>query len=181
MKISWLFTKKIYSHINENQEFYGLNIYRFEKRLMPYCIISDVKKLISFQDMREKIDYLMKTVVLRSIPFPKVYEEFIALPCSFNKLALLAGGFSEFIENIATSSCLIIDELVEKGIFGSDWEHLFRDMLNAMTEKVFYKPAHLDFTVTAKSQTEYEALLAAPVFTVLREVADIPLDFGVYF
>lgn len=172
--------QEIYSHINGNKEFYGLNMYRFERRLMPYCIMSDVKKLLAYQDAEDKVNYLMRTVTLRGITFPKVYDKLITSPCPSNELGLFACEFPRFLENIAISNCLIIDELVEKGIFGTNWERLFCDILNAMTEKVFYAPTNLDFTVTKESQTEYEALLAAPVFTVLCGAADTPLDFGVY-
>jgi len=97
-----------------------------------------------------------------------------------SELGLFACEFPRFLENIVISNCLIIDELVEKGIFRTNWKQLFCGILNAKTEKVFYAPANLDFTVTKESQTEYEAFLAAPVFTVLCEAADTPLDFGVY-
>jgi len=173
--------QRIYSHINEDKEFYGLNIYRFERRLTPYCIINDVKRLLACQNAEERTDYLMKTVALKDVIFPKIYGNLVSLPFSFDQLKWLADEFSIFVENISISSCLIIDELVEKGVFGSDWEHLFCDMLNDMTEEVFYKPADLDFTITTEPQIEYEALLAVPVYLVLSEAADTLLDFGVSY
>ena len=60
-------------------------------------------------------------------------------------------------------ACLVIDEFVEKGCFGDDWESLFIQMTNEMAESVFYAPSEIDFTVTDGSQEKFQELLDAPV------------------
>ena len=95
--------ESILEHIYENDNYYGMNIYRFEKELTQVLNI--------FQNM----------VII-----------------SYN---------------------LVMDELIEKGYFGENWEKLFLDMINGMTESVFYDPKKIDYTVAPGSQEKFMEIL----------------------
>lgn len=170
--------KVILSHINKNKEYYGLNLYRLERRLQPYEIINEVNDLLACSPGLE--DYILwMTVILGNTSFPKLYQDFSSLPC--DKVELYAEEFRGFLQDIVISSCLIFDELVEKGTFGDDWENLFRTVMNELAEDVLYDPSQLDFSIKEGSQEKFEKLLAAPVFCALCGEAEINFEhFDVY-
>lgn len=169
--------KAILSHIAKNKEYYGLNIYRLERRLRPYIISEDVKKLLACQSVDEENEYLLKILVLKNIHFPKLYADFITLPLkTINWCAL---EFPLFLQDISAASCLILDALVEEEIFGADWEKSFLKIINEMTEKVFYRPSDIDFTVSLGSQEIFEELLRSPVLEILCYEGNMsPSDFA---
>lgn len=165
--------KVIFSHINNDKEHYGLNLYRFERRLQPYKIINEVNGLLACESDLENF-FLLGTVILRDISFPKLYQNFASLPR--DEAELYAKGFSGFLQDIVISSCLILDELVERGTFGDDWENLFRTMINELAEDVLYNPSQLDFSIQEGSQEKFEKLLAVPVYLTLCSGMEIPYD-----
>lgn len=52
--------KEILSHINKDKKYYGLNMYRLERRLNPYTIMSEVKKLSACKSEDETAEFLVK-------------------------------------------------------------------------------------------------------------------------
>lgn len=162
--------KAVLSHIDQNREYYGLNIYRLEKKLKPYIITMEVNRLLACQTDEEKIDFLEKSVVLSDICHPKLYNDFLSLP--YSDMVLCAEEFPGYLWDIAGTSCIILDELVEKGIFGENWIPLFRDMANGMAESVLFQPDKIDFTVEKESQINFERLLCAPVISAIRLETD---------
>lgn len=165
--------KVILSHINNDKEYYGLNLYRLERRLQPYKIINEVNGLLACESELENL-FLWKTVILSDISFPRLYQNFVSLPC--NEAEVYAKEFSGFLQDIVVSSCLILDELVERETFGDGWENLFRTMINELAEDVLYNPSQLDFSIQEDSQAKFEKLLAAPVFFTLCPGMEIPYD-----
>lgn len=152
----------VLSRICADKEYYGINLYRLERRMRPHGIIREVKKLEECTTKVDEITALLKTVFLDDICFPAIYEKLFALP--LGKTILFAEILLEYIPCFAVESCLILDELVERGVFGNDWEELFRDMSNELAETVLYDPAAIDFSVTEVSQEKYRRLLNAGVF-----------------
>lgn len=163
--------KVILARISENKEYYGLNIYRLEKRLKPYIITNEVKRLLTCQSADEA-NLLERSIILNNIHYPKLYEDFLPLP--YPVMVSCAESFPGFLQDITCSSCLVIDELVEKGAFGDNWENLFLDTINEMAATVFYDPEEIDFAVAEGSQEKFERLLCAPVITALHEKSDEP-------
>lgn len=170
-------SEAILSHIGKNKEYYGLNIYRLERKLKPHIISGEVKKLLACQSIDEENVLLLKTVILKNIHFPKLYADFISLPLEdMNRCAL---EFPLFLQDISTPSCLIFDALVDEGILGKDWEKLFLKIINEMAERVFYKPSEIDFTILPDSQEKFERLLLSPILEVLYYEGNMsPSDFG---
>ena len=162
--------KVILSHIHKDKEYYGLNLYRLERRLQPYKIINEVNDLLACPPGLE--DYILwMTVILGDTSFPKLYQDFSSLPC--DKAELYAEEFPGFLQDIVISSCLILAEVVKKGTFGNDWENLFRTVMNELAEDVLYDPSQLDFSIKEGSQEKFEKLLAAPVFVALCREAGV--------
>lgn len=157
--------KEFLSYICENDKYYGMNIYRFEKEFKPYIITYEVNKMLACENDAEKRTILLKSLALINIHFPKLYKDFVALNIDQTaEYASLFYGFRYFVE---TSSRLIIDELVEKDYFGKDWESVFLNIINEMTESVFYNPKEIDCTVAPESDEIYKELLSYPVRIIL--------------
>ena len=153
-------------HICENKEYYGLDIYRLEMTSKPYILTSESKVLSKCQSDEERQYILMRFVILKDIFFPKVYQSLAQL--SFDEMMVCAMNFEGSRQTVNILGCLILDELVEKGIFGSDWEGLFCTILNEMAESVFYKPSELDFTVTTESQKNFMDLVASSTLLYIK-------------
>lgn len=165
--------KVILTRLCKNEEYYGLNIYRLEKEMKPYITIHEVKKVSICQSVDEESDILIKSIILKDICFPKVYESLAELP--LHDLEICAKNFWGLLQATNVSSCLILDEVVEKGILGNDWEAFFRTTINKMAESIFYKPCELEFTITTESQENFMDFISAPVnFLVYRETGVVP-------
>ena len=153
--------KEFLSYICNNDKYYGMNIYRFEKEFKPYIITYEVKKMLECENDAEKRTILLRSLVLKDIPFPKLYKDFAAL--NINQTAEYTSLFYDFRYFVETSSRLIIDELVEKDYFGKDWESFFLNIINEMAGSVFYNPKEIDYTVAPNSDEIYKDLLSYPV------------------
>lgn len=158
--------KEILSHICDNREYYGINIYRFEKEFRLYTITNDVKDLLNCRDVVEEGIILSNSVILSGIYYPKLYKDFSTLsPCSIiSDPARCSKIFLDFRDYVVGSSRLIIDEIIEKGYWGKDWENLFLKTVNEMVEEVFYNPKQIDYSVTPKSQEMFVKVISAPVY-----------------
>lgn len=158
--------KAIFEHICENNRYYGMNIYRFEKELRLFSITNDVNLLLNCNSEVERDIFLENSVVMNGIYFPKVYKDFSTLsPLSLiSNPARCSTIFLTFMDHIVGSGRLVIDELVEKGYWGEDWENLFLKMINEMVEDVFYDPNQIDYSVTPKSQELFIEVITAPVY-----------------
>lgn len=163
--------KIILSHLSESKEYWGINLYRFEKELKPYIITNEVKHMLECNDDDEKHEILTKSIILKDIHFPKLYKDFAALPV-YSDIELCANYFPVFQNLIVTSNCLIIDELIENGYLGSDWKLFFYDTINGMVKNVFYDPEKIDYTITPESQREFMEILAAPVHSLLDKLIE---------
>lgn len=165
--------REILSHINKDKEYYGLNIYRLERRQMPYAIIGEVKKLSAYKSEDAAATFLMKSAILKDISYPKIREALFAM--SIDDAARYGFEFCSFLQGITVSSCLILDELVEQGILGDDWEKLFISEINKRYKDVLYDSDELDFSITEDPQEQFELLLNAPVFLLLRDKIGMPV------
>lgn len=150
------------TRICEDKEYYGLNLYRLERRLQPYKIINEVKRLTEFKSLEEEANFLLKTVYLDEICFPKVYEDLLHNPCD------LVREYAEEVLRVwrtgTVISNLILDKLVEEKAFGENWDTLFLNKVNKMTEKVLYDPKKVEFFTSEHAQEKFIRLLHAGVF-----------------
>lgn len=161
--------KFIISHISVDKQYYGMNIYRLEKLLSPYKITYEVNRLLKCINEDEKQQACNEFNILHGIYFTKLYNTFTYLlsqasqgllrQFSFDNLKLAIINFNFFLYDVVSTARLIIDELVEKKYFGEDWEDFFLNTINDMTERVFYNPNEIDYTVTSQSQEKYVELL----------------------
>ena len=148
-------------HINTDKTYFGLNLYRLERKLKPFIIASEIKSLTECKDTEDENTFLAKTTLLRGIEFPAIYQSLFPMPLDI--LADCCQDFLVFRSTIEMAGCLVLDELVERGVFGEDWEGLFRSVTNELASTVLYDIDKLDFTITEASQAAFEKILAAPV------------------
>ena len=94
--------------------------------------------------------------------FPRLRENFASLR-TCDEMAICVRTFSEFLNMVVGSACLVIDEIVEKSCLRDDWETLFIQMTNEMAESIFYAPSEIDFTVSDGSQEKFRELLDEPI------------------
>ena len=152
----------IFHHLESDKAYYGINLYRLEKELHPFAITRHVKQMLACQNEATEITLLNEAVILNNIWFPRLRENFASLP-TCDEMAIYVRTFSEFLNMVVGSACLVIDELVEKGCFGNDWESLFIQMTNEMAESVFYTRKEIDFNVSYGSQEKFRELLDEPI------------------
>lgn len=158
--------KEILLYICNNKSHYGMNMYRFERKLRLYNITSEVKRLLEAKDAAEESNIIKKAVILNNLHFPKLYQDFSDFP-DLRDTAFCSNIFSLLMDFVVGSSRLIIDELVEKGFLGEDWEKFFLDTINEMTERVFYNPMQIDYTIAPGSQEQFNEFISAPVRDLL--------------
>lgn len=154
--------KEILRHIESDKTYYGINLYRLEKELRPFATTRYVNRLLTCQNEAKEIMLLNEAVALNNICFPRLYEDFTSL-FTYEGQVFCVGTFPAFLNMVVSSACLVIDELVEKGCFGNDWESLFIQMTNDMAESLFYAPSEIDFTVSDGSQEKFRELLDEPI------------------
>lgn len=162
--------KTIIAHINADQTYFGLNLYRLERKLKPFIIASEIKGLTACEKPKAERKFLLKTTLLRGIEFPEIYQALFSM--QLGALADCCQEFLVFRSTIEMAGCLVLDELVERGVFGEDWEDLFRSMTNELASTVLYDIDKMDFTITESSQTAFEKILAAPVQPLFSAQAD---------
>ena len=152
----------ILRHIENDKAYYGINLYRFEKELRAFAITNDVKDMLACRTSDEENCILRKSIILNDIWFPSLYRDF-GLLCFYEEMERCARVFPDFLNTVLYSACLIIDELVEKGHLGEQWEALFIKMTNEMAERVFYNPSDIDFNNYPGAQEKFMKILDAPV------------------
>lgn len=154
--------KFILEHIHKDKNYYGINLYRFEKELRLYNLTNEINKLLECKDEDEKSNVLDKSMIMNGIIFPKLYEYFGNLE-NLQHIDFYTRTFGLFQEKLVASSCLAIDKFVEDGVLGENWEALFLKTINEMTETVLYNPEKIDYSVTPKSQEMFINDIDAPV------------------
>lgn len=153
--------KNIVKHICQNKDYYGLNIYRFEKEMRAYNITHEVTSLINCKNESERQNIIVKSYILSNIFFPKLYKDFSLLDLSDTiRYTLL---FDRFMAAINNAYLLVIDELIDSQYLGKNWDVFLRNTINDLTNQVFYDPQEIDYTILPESQTLYEELLSSAV------------------
>lgn len=164
--------KLILTYISANDENYGINIYRFEKEFKLYILTNELKQLLECTTESEEDEIITKSILLKDIPFPKVYNILANLPV-YSDIELHVKHFFQLQNIIIPSCCLIIDEFIENDYFGEDWEAFFQKTINEMTERVLYDPKKFDFSIPSGAQEAFKRLLSEPVRDLLFQATGI--------
>jgi hypothetical protein len=154
--------KSILSKIDEDKQYYGINIYRFEKNLRLYNITNEVNSLLRCRNKAEEDAIFKKSIILNSIYFPHLYRDF-SLIDNYVSMSFCIQLFYNFMNIIVSSSCLIIDALIQEGYFGDCWYDFFCQTINEMTTSVFYDPKEIDYSITPESQEKFIRIITNPV------------------
>lgn len=148
------------SKICENKEYYGINLYRFEKNFKYYGIINEMNKLSCCKGTEMETIAIVKFLSLSEICFPKVYDGFYYIE-NFQEFRNAINRFMSYRDQVCFISRLVLDKFVEDGYFGDgdEWYHFFRETTNNMVEKVLYDPEKFDYQINPDSQELFEQIL----------------------
>lgn len=158
------FNKYCLSKICENKEYYGINLYRFEKNFKYYGIINEMNKLSRCKGTAMQTIAIKKFSSLSEIYFSKVYEDFYCIE-NFEAFSIAINMFKSFRDQVSIISRLILDKFVEDGYFGDgdEWYDFFRETTNDMAEKVLYDPEKFDYQINPESQELFEQILYSQI------------------
>lgn len=180
--------KEIVEHINQDKTYYGMNIYRLEKELRPYIVVAEVNDLLNCGNDAEEDKVINRILNLNDIHFPKVYKilsalddsDFADVPFPVTR-TICANYVNDFIKNVSKLCNLIYDVLIDDCYFGKEWEILFLDTVNNLTEKVFYDPETIDFSIKPNSQEKFMEILDEQANTALVLAAEVYDNFRASF
>ena len=144
--------KAVLSYLEQDPEYYGINLYRLERRMRPCIILKEVKQLSACRDQEEEARLLLKQVLLDDVIFPKIYDAGMLL--SDKQLEWFGAECWPMIQNMVICGCLVLDVLVELGQLGEDWEHTFLNFTNQLATSVLYDPKELDFSIDDKKRAQ---------------------------
>lgn len=171
--------QKIVDHIKSDDKYYGINLYRLERTMMPYRMTHDVKQLVSRpHNCRAETAYLLRASYLKEIPFPAIYNALLISPLDANTVETYAGIFTAFLQDANFISCLILDALIEENFFGNDWADTFLQKANELAPSVLYDPDKLDLSIPeGEIQDKFEKLLSFPVRLMVYNETTSPIYF----
>lgn len=151
------------NHICKDNTCYGINLFRFENELRPYTTTMEVKHLLESKNIGQKNYVLQCSIFMNGLIFPKLYQYFSSFN-NYTRIAFYSETFSQLCNDIVIASRLAIDEFIEYGILGEDWETLLLKITNEMVEDVIYNPEEIDYSVTPASQEMFVKNISAPVY-----------------
>lgn len=146
-------------HIEKEPRYYGINLYRLEKELRIYEISHEVNLLHQCTDEEDKSRILSNHVDTKDIYFPCLRHKLHELqdPLVIQHIAMI---FQDFMDRVIKVSRLLLDKFIEDGVLGENWEDLFLNTINELTEKVLFDPKSIDYTSeNPDSQKMYEKIL----------------------
>jgi hypothetical protein len=152
--------KLLQTYIYKNKQYYGMNFYRYERRLAFSIIKNETDSLLACNRGLDEIDVFTRIRLLQYIDFPRIYQDLSKLN-NFGYMGYCSRTFVVLLRDVMTVSRLVIDYLVENGHLGNDWEQLLLDTINEMTESVFYAPSEIDWNVASDSQEKFQKVLLA--------------------
>lgn len=158
--------QKIRDHLNSDLTYQGINLYRWERTMMPWRIVHDVNRLLSGElNFLSEDDYLLRASYLKEVPFPQLYESLLlSTKVSIRKIREYAIAFDRLTREMNRDGCLILDALIEKKILGENWQRTMCSLMNKLGKKVLYDPKEIDLTVPeGDAQRKFEKLLSYPV------------------
>ena len=136
-----------------------MNLYRLEKELRIYEISHEVNLLRQCTDEEDKSRVLLNYMATKNICFPRLRRRLHELqsPVEIQNIAVI---FQNFIDRVIKTSRLLLDKFIEDGVLGENWEVLFLDTINKLTENVLFNPKSIDYTSEDTSfQEEFERIL----------------------
>lgn len=154
--------KDVLDYSSKNDKYYGINLYRIEKRLRPYLTTQEVNQMLACETIADEEDILAKSAILKEICFPKVYNDLATL-AYISDIEKWSARFHILHSFIIPISCLFFDESVDNKGLGEDWEAFLCKKINELAKEVLYTPKDIDYTVTPKSQEKYMRLLSVAV------------------
>jgi len=152
-------------HLEKDKTYYGINLYRFERQNRLYSLTNEVNHLLRCKSDAERENVLRKSVILKDIHFPKLYDYFSGLQ-TYVQMILYVNIFLAFLKDLVLTSRLVIDKFIDEGLFGEDWEKLFLGIINEMAENVLYAPQTIDYSITPESQSAFLKIIAAPAIEI---------------
>lgn len=161
------------NHICKDTTCYGINLFRFEKELKAYIITLEIKHLLEAKTTEQKNKILQCSILMKDLTFPKLYQYFSSLN-NYPRMVFYLITFSQLCYDITITSRLAIDQFIEYGRLGEDWEALLLKTTNEMVEDVLYNPEKIDYSVTSESQEMFilniDALVSAQIMNTVAQL-----------
>lgn len=164
----------IREHINSNEKYYGINMFRLEKQLNPYTIVSDVTILRHCDTEEIRNSILMHYYLFSEIShFPDLYDYLENF--DFYTAKIISSNFDTYLKMYFSFFFMVLDccigenvnknvenqqkELSEKdpGLFGKNWEEVFMDVANTFAHNM-YKIDGLTINDDELSETNFHNL-----------------------
>lgn len=168
-------SKFILENIQEDKDYYGINLYRFEKELRLYNISKEIQLLLGCHNDEERERILDKSIIMNELFFPRLYEYF-GNQNTYKETYYYTYTFFLFLDEIVISNYLVLDKFIDNGLLGENWENLFLKTINTMTSSVLYDSKDIDFTAPAGAQEKFVELLSAPVRYLIFQKTGINID-----
>lgn len=154
-------------HINLDKEYYCFNLYRLEKELCVYNLSFEIAQLLSCNNEFMEHDFLLKFHLLNGIEFPNVYNYFFSFH-NIDKIMQYSISYRLYKEQIVLIGDIILDECIEKGLFGDNWHKSILEILNEKTEYVLYSPDNIQFNTSPDAQKAFEKILSDQALRAIR-------------
>lgn len=159
------------NHICKDTMCYGINLFRFEKELKAYITTLEIKHLLEAKTNEQKNNILQCSILMKDLTFPKLYQYFSSLNY-YPRMIFYLTTFLQLCTDIVITSRLAIDQFIEYGILGGDWETLLLKTTNEMVEDVLYNPEEIDYSVTPMSQEMFIANISFSTYAVIRSTIE---------
>lgn len=159
------------NHICNDKTCYGINLFRFENELRAFTITTEIKHLLESQNIGQKNYILQTSILLNGLIFPKIYQYFSSFN-NYTRIAFYSKTFFQLCNDIVIASRLTIDEFIEYGTLGEDWEVLLLKMTNEMAEEVIYNPTEIDYSITPESQNMFITDISAPLYAEIMTLIE---------
>lgn len=155
------------NHIEKDYQYYGMNLYRFEKLLKYFYLTTEI-------DLCTKgLDYHNQSVIINrfeefdstKLVFPLLIDDLLWADID-KYMAYL--HFYEFIKEYGILSCLLIfDNLIDNGLLNDQWQATFCEIINSKADLLLYKPRK-KIEVNEETQSALESILLYPVINKIR-------------
>jgi len=162
------FYKYLDEKIREDKLYYGMTLSKYESKFKFCKIIREVGNLL--KDEANEFSVFSRFIILHNIVFLGLYRSFGEHIDDIRYTSCLASIIEPFLGFVAIPSLLIIDEFVEDGHFGDNWEIFFLDTVNEIIDRGHeggYEK--IDYPINEKAEEKFRILMTLTISDILQD------------
>lgn len=149
--------KFIVKHLQSEEKYYGINMFRLEKMLNPTNIIIEVNEMQNCKNSPQILKVLERYYHFNDISEFRLLYCFLG--CIGPQYALqIKQSFLNVLYNYSPFFLIVLDDYVKNGIFGEDWESFFLNEINNIASNYYVLDDSL-FETQSASQDNFQKLL----------------------